>query len=164
MKDSTRWRSVGYQRISTRLRESGITAILIGGYSSRRFCKPDGRIPPDIKIHIFNRDAENPAIFVLVISDRFEKHPRGDIYDAQWNALDIRMGQYERSATPAPRPANLDKLLTVARTLASDFDFVRVDLYDVDGAIYFGKLTFTPGAGLFPLTPDTVDYEWGSLM
>jgi hypothetical protein len=85
---------------------------------------PDGRIPPDIKIHVFNRDAENPAIFILVISDRFEKHPRGDIYDAQWSALDIRMGHYERSATPAPRPANLDNLLTVARTLASDFDFV----------------------------------------
>lgn len=125
---------------------------------------PDGKIPPDIKIHVFNRNSRNPSLFILLISDRFGEHPRGDIYDAQWNALDIRMGHYERSVTPSPRPANLDELLSVARTLASDFDFVRVDLYNVDGTIYFGELTFTPGAGLFPLTPDSVDYEWGRLM
>ena len=125
---------------------------------------PDGKVPPDIKIHVFNRDAANPVIFILVISDRFGEHPRGDMYDADWKVLDIKMGHYARSATPALRPGNLDELLSVARALASDFDFVRVDLYDVNGTIYFGELTFTPGAGLFPLRPDSVDYEWGRLM
>ena len=29
--------------------------------------------------------------------------------------------------------------------------------------VYFGELTFTPGAGVFPFHPDRYDYEWGRL-
>jgi hypothetical protein len=32
----------------------------------------------------------------------------------------------------------------VARDLAVDIDFVRVDLYTVEGQVYFGELTCTP--------------------
>jgi hypothetical protein len=39
-----------------------------------------------------------------------------------------------------------------------------VDLYAPDNQIYFGELTFTPGAGVLPFTPDKVDYEWGKLV
>ncbi|SAK91552.1 hypothetical protein AWB79_06711 [Caballeronia hypogeia] len=124
----------------------------------------DGKVPPDLKMHVFNKPSGESAIFILVISDRFGEHTRGDIYDENWNLLDVSMGHYARSTTPDPRPANLDELLSVARKLSSDFGFVRVDLYDSKGAIHFGELTFTPGAGMFPLKPDRVDYEWGQLM
>ncbi|SAK69058.1 hypothetical protein AWB75_03461 [Caballeronia catudaia] len=124
----------------------------------------NGIVPADMKFHVFNKESGNPKIFILVISDRFGERPRGDIYDADWNLLDISMGKYARSTTPDPRPKNLDTLLWAARELASDFEFVRVDLYDSNDVIYFGELTFTPGAGMFALTPDRVDYEWGSLM
>ncbi|MDR5770090.1 ATP-grasp fold amidoligase family protein [Caballeronia sp. LZ028] len=123
----------------------------------------DGKVPPDLKFHVFNKQSGDPKIFILVISDRFGS-PRGDMYDADWNLLDIGMGHYPRSPTPAPRPANLDALVSIARKLSSDFEFVRVDLYDAKDRIYFGELTFTPGAGMFALHPDKVDYEWGSLM
>ncbi|WP_341845010.1 ATP-grasp fold amidoligase family protein [Caballeronia fortuita] len=123
----------------------------------------DGKIPPDLKFHVFNKQSGEPKIFILVITDRFGE-PRGDMYDADWNLLDIGMGHYPRSPVPAPRPANLEALVSIARTLASDFGFVRVDLYDAKDTIYFGELTFTPGAGMFALHPDKVDYEWGSLM
>ncbi|WP_250866717.1 ATP-grasp fold amidoligase family protein [Caballeronia sp. INSB1] len=123
----------------------------------------DGKVPPDLKFHVFNKHPGDPKIFILVIADRFGERPRGDIYDENWNLLDIGMGKYSRSTAPAPRPPNLDALLSVARALASDFEFVRVDLYDHD-RIYFGELTFTPGGGMFALHPDRVDYEWGSLM
>jgi hypothetical protein len=124
----------------------------------------DGRVPADMKFHVFNKESGNPKIFILVISDRFGERPRGDIYDEDWNLLDIGMGKYSRSPKPDPRPKNLDTLLWAARELASDFEFVRVDLYNSNDVIYFGELTFTPGAGMFALTPDKVDYEWGKLM
>ena len=45
-------------------------------------------------------------------------------------------------ATPLPpRPANLDRMMDMARELGRDTDMVRVDLYDVDGQVYFGELT-----------------------
>ncbi|SPB18942.1 hypothetical protein NOV72_06147 [Caballeronia novacaledonica] len=126
--------------------------------------EPDGKVPPDLKFHVFNKQSGDPKIFILVITDRFGESTRGDIYDADWNRLDISIGHYKPSEAPAPRPEKLDALLAVARKLASDFEFVRVDLYDSNDAIYFGELTFTPGAGMFRLRPDRVDYEWGNLM
>jgi len=123
-----------------------------------------GQIPADFKLHCFGGRPGRPLIYMLVISDRFGNATHGDVYDADWNHLDIAIGPYKRSATPAPRPPNLQDLLDVAVRLSEDFDYVRVDLYAPDNQVYFGELTFTPGAGVLPFTPDSVDYEWGKLL
>jgi TupA-like ATPgrasp len=54
--------------------------------------------------------------------------------------------------------------LKAATTLARDFEYVRVDLFVFDNRLYFGELTFTPGGGVLPFTPDRIDYEWGKLL
>ncbi|MGY1828424.1 MULTISPECIES: ATP-grasp fold amidoligase family protein [unclassified Blastococcus] len=53
-----------------------------------------------------------------------------------------------------PPPATLPAMLGVAETLGAAFDFVRVDLYDVDGEVWFGELTPYPGGGLDPFDPE----------
>jgi hypothetical protein len=103
-------------------------------------------------------------MYILVISDRFGNNTRGDVYDASWSRMEIAIGPYKRSDDRLVRPPNLDALLQAAATLASDFEYVRVDLYAFDNRLYFGELTFTPGAGVLPFTPDRVDYEWGKLL
>jgi hypothetical protein len=52
-------------------------------------------------------------------------------------------------------------MLSIVRTLAADFDFVRVDLYNVHGEIYVGELTFTPVAGQFTWDPPEWDLRLG---
>ncbi|SAL82933.1 hypothetical protein AWB67_06266 [Caballeronia terrestris] len=123
-----------------------------------------GNVPADFKIHCFNRGCGRQQAYILLISDRFTPHPRGDFYDEDWNHLDIRIGHYPRSVVPAPRPLQLELLLRKAKALAADFDYVRVDMYAPDNQIYFGELTFTPGAGVYRLTPDVIDYDWGRLL
>ncbi|QQC66995.1 ATP-grasp fold amidoligase family protein [Paraburkholderia ginsengisoli] len=123
-----------------------------------------GQIPADFKVHCFGGQAGPPILYILVISDRFGSATHGDVYDANWNHLDIAIGFYKRSAKPAPRPANLESVLDAAAALSEDFDYVRVDLYAPDNHVYFGELTFTPGAGVLPFTPDRIDYEWGKLL
>jgi hypothetical protein len=49
------------------------------------------------------------------------------------------------------------EMIMIASRLSSAFDFVRVDLYNVRGKIYFGELTFTPVAGLLKLKPESWD-------
>jgi hypothetical protein len=44
-------------------------------------------------------------------------------------------------------------MVRVARDISADFDFVRVDLYNVQGKIYFGEITCTPRSG-YGLIPD----------
>ncbi|CAB3808643.1 ATP-grasp fold amidoligase family protein [Paraburkholderia fynbosensis] len=123
-----------------------------------------GQIPADFKVHCFGGRQGPPIIYILVISDRFGNATHGDVYDINWNHLDVEIGFYKRSAAPAPRPANLEAVLDTAIALSEDFDYVRVDLYAPDNLVYFGELTFTPGAGVLPFTPDRIDYEWGKLL
>ena len=62
---------------------------------------------------------------------------------------------------PFPEIENYDKMLEIAKTLASDFGYVRVDLYNVEGKIYFGELTFSYSGGRFPFNRQA-DEELGS--
>jgi hypothetical protein len=124
----------------------------------------DGNVPPDFKIHCFNQPSGAHRAYILHISDRFKAHPRGDFYDEEWTQLAIRIGHYPCSTVPTPRPAHLDAILACARSLSAAFDYVRVDLYAPGDKIYFGELTFTPGAGVYPLYPESIDYEWGRML
>lgn len=47
-----------------------------------------------------------------------------------------------------PKPKNLDLMLEIASKLAHNFPILRVDLYNIGGKIYFGKLTFTSLGGM----------------
>lgn len=42
----------------------------------------------------------------------------------------------------------MDEMFDMAAKLSQGFPFVRVDLYNVEGHIYFGELTFYPASGL----------------
>jgi len=50
----------------------------------------------------------------------------------------------------------------VALYAAYGFDFVRVDLYNIHGKIFFGEMTFTPVAGRCILKPESWDVELGN--
>lgn len=50
-------------------------------------------------------------------------------------------------AEGTPRPQFLELMLTYARRLSEGFPLVRIDLYEEEGKVYFGEITFTNGAG-----------------
>jgi hypothetical protein len=54
-------------------------------------------------------------------------------------------------------------MIEIAEQLAHSFDFVRVDLYCVDGKVYFGELTHTPSGGLFTWSPPDFDAAMGAM-
>ena len=42
---------------------------------------------------------------------------------------------------------NLDEMIEIAKELSKDFIFSRIDLYNIDGKIYFGEITLSPNSG-----------------
>lgn len=62
---------------------------------------------------------------------------------------------------PIKRPENYDEMIKVAEKLSAGFDFIRVDLYNVDGKIYFGELTCYPAGGLAAFVPRKWDFIFG---
>ncbi|WP_407070660.1 ATP-grasp fold amidoligase family protein [Paraburkholderia rhynchosiae] len=155
------WLSLDFYKIA---RERHYRHIKPRIFFEKLLLDESGKIPADFKLHCFGGRSGQPVIYILVIADRFGADTRGDVYDVDWNHLDIAIGYYKRSPVPAPRPENLNAIVDAAVRLCEDFDYVRVDLYAPDNHVYFGELTFTPGAGVLPFTPDSIDYEWGKLV
>lgn len=72
------------------------------------------------------------------------------VYDLEWNyrpEFSIFTSHYTKGVELLKRPDNLDRMYQIASVLSEDFPILRVDLYEVDGHIYFGELTFTPLGG-----------------
>ena len=112
----------------------------------------------DFKILCFNGEPR----YIIVDKDRYIDHKR-NFYTTSWERLDVTT-DHEQFETPYPKPDNFDEMMEVARKLSADFPFVRVDLYNVEGHIYFGELTFYPWSGYVQFTPDEFDYTLGRLM
>lgn len=72
------------------------------------------------------------------------------IYDMDWMAHpEYSVGDsYYRRGRLIPRPANYDRMMAIAAKLSAGHPVVRVDLYNLNGKIYFGEMTFTPLGGL----------------
>ncbi len=66
-------------------------------------------------------------------------------FDKHWNLLEGNMTADQ--AAKFVRPPNFEQMVCIAEAISRGFDFLRVDLYNLDGQIYFGEATCTPGAG-----------------
>lgn len=97
--------------------------------------------------------------YVVVDVDRYIGHKR-NFYDVQWNDLHVS-SDCPASDRAIERPKNFEKMLETAARLSKGFPFVRVDLYNVEGRIYFGELTFYPWSGYVLFDPDEWDFKFG---
>ncbi|MDD6880482.1 MAG: ATP-grasp fold amidoligase family protein [Firmicutes bacterium] len=112
----------------------------------------------DYKFHCFHGIPD----FVLVCGNRVSGVQKR-IYTLDWEPIDAMVGA-EKGKYEFERPENLGRMIEISKTLAADFDFVRVDLYDINGKIYFGELTFSPASGVLPNFSEEFIAEKGRLL
>ena len=134
-----------YKKIPHRL----YVEAFIGGF--------DGGVV-DYKFHCFNGE----PCFVLACSDR-GRSVKKNLYDLDWNPIPGIVG-HEKNDHELPCPKLLGEMIEVSRVLAEDFEFVRVDLYEYNGKVLFGELTFSPASGVFPNFSDEFIEKWGEML
>ena len=81
-------------------------------------------------------------------------------YDLSWQKLPLRFPA-DRPDVDIAKPENLETMVAIASKLSSGLDFVRLDLYNVFGCVYFGEFTFTPLGGNVKFVPDHWDLDLG---
>jgi hypothetical protein len=102
------------------------------------------KAPNDYKIFCFSGE---PKIIELHI-DRFTDH-KCYIFDIEWNLIEEAQSYLMPALSKDfQKPKNLEQMLEVAGKLSKDFEHVRIDLYNLDGKIYFGEMTFFCGGGV----------------
>ena len=105
----------------------------------------------DYKFMCFNGEVK----FIWVDTDRFTNHKR-TLFTTNWIRMDKQI-MYPVADYDIPKPENLNRMLEIARILSQGFIHVRVDLYDVNGKMYFGEMTFTPES--VTLTTEHKEFE-----
>ncbi len=116
---------------------------------------PDGGGINDYKFFCFHG---KPKI-MFVATDR-ATDVRFDFFDMDFNHLDIE-NIHEHSEKAVPKPACFDQMKALAETLCQGMKFVRIDLYEIGGKIYFGEFTFFHGGGFYLFNPPHWEKDLG---
>lgn len=117
----------------------------------------------DYKIWCFNGIPK----YVWVCYNRTSSEVYVELYDTDWNYLPEKSyftDHYRDGGGVVPKPRNLDMMLEIASRLSVGFPQVRVDLYDNNGQIFFGEMTFTSSGGYMDFFTQDFLNELGDLV
>ena len=109
----------------------------------------------------------NPDCVMVCYDRQSDTGTKYVFFDTDW-----KLKKYNVGALPLPddfsipKPQNFDTMFGIAKQLATEIHapFLRVDLYSVNGSIFFGELTFFPDSGFDSgILPDA-DLRFGKMI
>lgn len=110
-------------------------------------------LPVDYKLWVFGGKVE----LVQVISDRGTPNINQAFYDKNWVRQPYSGCAIKQADGDSEQPKSLEMMIDAAQLLGKDFDFVRVDFYEIDQQPLLGEMTFYPASGFSPMNP--IEYE-----
>ncbi len=112
---------------------------------------------PDYKFFVFDGEVG----FLFITTGR--NTPSGakcDYFDPDFHHLPIEIGHEKADVCPE-KPVRFEEMKELAAFLGKGFRHVRVDLFEADGQIYFGEITFFHWGGLAAINPPEWDEKLG---
>lgn len=121
-----------------------------------------GRLPVDYKFMCFDGKPKLLFMGIGIAAEDGDHASDGycDVFDMDFHWLPVTDERAHYTEEPIQKPDNWDEMIAYAGTLAKPFRHCRVDLYNVDGKIYFGEITFHHGGGCNNIEPE----EWSDRM
>ena len=110
----------------------------------------------DYKFFCFNG---KPRFMQLEVG-RYTANNTRNFYDMDWNLMPFGKELEHNPNIEVEKPEGFEEMKEIAEKLSKPFTFVRVDLYQVGGKIYFGELTFFPAGG----APDFKPIEYNKIV
>ncbi|MEM9471340.1 MAG: ATP-grasp fold amidoligase family protein [Pseudomonadota bacterium] len=137
-----KWMATDYSRYHGEWNYRGIERKLF----VEEFLKDADGLPVacEAKVYVFG----DVALCAFYFHDRLTDKARQSLYDEHGNAYDFDQYLHYPVAIE-PAPSSLPHVFQTAARLAAGRDHVRVDLYEIDGALYFSEFTFYNLGGRF---------------
>lgn len=104
----------------------------------------------------------SPEIIQTIQNDK-KPNETIDYFDCCWNRLDLRQN-YPNSPVPTEKPEALEEMLSLAKTFSAGHHFLRVDLYQINGKVYFSEFTFFSDGGFAPFYPESWNRKLGDMI
>lgn len=114
----------------------------------------------DYKFFCFNGEVK--ALFVATDRGVAGEEPKFDFYDANFQHLPFKQGHPHQCKKVIEKPESFEEMKMIAAKLSEGEPHMRVDLYEVNGCVYFGEITLFHFAGLTRFEPEEWDYIFGS--
>lgn len=115
----------------------------------------------DYKIFCFN--GEPKILFVASDRQKADEDTKFDFFDLNWNHLPFTNG-HPNSKEHIAKPKNFEEMLEIAKKLSVGIPQVRIDLYNCNGQIYFGEITFFHWSGMTAFDPVEWDFKLGKMI
>lgn len=114
----------------------------------------------DYKIFCFNGKPK----LILVCSNRNGINKNTDFFDINWNLLPFTRKNHCNNFKGIEKPQKLTEMIKIAEKLSKEIPFIRVDLYEINGKVFFGELTFYPSGGFEGFEPEEYDIILGEML
>lgn len=110
---------------------------------------------PDYKFFCFNGKIFCSYTMINYVFN----HKKGKLgfFDREYKLIPYYRADYDPIEEQLSKPENYEKMIEVAEKLSEGFSHVRVDLYNVEGKIYFGEMTFSTCSGYCKFVPEEFD-------
>ena len=115
----------------------------------------------DYKFYCFDGKPE-----FLYVSSGLEDHSSAKMMflTIDWQPAPFHRPDFKVFEEIPEKPSKYDEMLFIAEKLSQGFPFLRVDLYQINGNVYFSELTLIPCAGYMKFIPNYYDKEVGKLL
>lgn len=113
----------------------------------------------DYKFYCFDGEAK----YFMVSYGEFSHNVKNHKFDMNWNSIDHLFKKKESiDKNSIRRPFNFNKMVEIAERLSKPFPHVRVDLYNINGRIIFGEMTFYSNGGFVNIYSKEMDKQIAS--
>lgn len=151
--ETDQWLSTDYFEFGREWVYKGLERLLI----AEELLLDDSRnVPSDYKFYCFHGVVK----LIQVDIDRFRGQKRF-LFNRSFEPFDATL-YYPAGEKIPDKPRELDVAVRVAEQLSKEFNFIRVDLYLLDGKVFFGELTNYPANGFQVFEPESFEVEMGS--
>lgn len=112
----------------------------------------------DYKFFCFNGE---PKLLFVATGRGTQKEPNFDWFDMSYNHIQLKTEHPVSDINHLPKkPHSFEEMKEVAAKLSVGMPHVRIDLYEVNGKVYFGEYTFFHWSGINHFEPE----EWNERM
>lgn len=101
---------------------------------------------------------------MFVATERATGDTKFDFFDMDFNHLDIVNIHPQSDKGDISKPKCFEEMKNIAAKCSIGMKFVRIDLYEIDGKVYFGEYTFFHGGGFWLFKPEHWEKDLGDLI
>ncbi len=87
----------------------------------------------------------------------------GGYYNRKFEKIKVQEADGRVYDFEIEKPENYDRMMVIAEALSADYPLARVNLYNQNGQIWFGEITFYDNSRYIKFTPESFDRKMGDM-